>query len=98
MTWMSSLTNSYGFDLHGEPVPQRRLGIYFHGVNGTMYADYGMFKIVPEGDKMKDLAAAAQVASRPRPATSASGSTASSRVSSPVAASSTTRRSMCRSC
>jgi predicted dehydrogenase len=55
MTWMSSLTNSYGFDLHGEPVPQRRLGIYFHGANGTMYADYGQFKIVPEGDKMKEL-------------------------------------------
>lgn len=55
MTWMSSLTNSYGFDFHGEPVPQRRLGIYFHGTNGTMYADYGKFKIVPEGDKMKGL-------------------------------------------
>ncbi len=55
MTWMSSLTNSYGFDLHGEPKPQRRLGIYFHGGNGTMYANYSMFKIVPEGDKMKDL-------------------------------------------
>lgn len=54
MTWMSSLTNSYGFDLHGKPVPQRRLGIYFHGVNGTMYANYGMYKIVPEGDAMKD--------------------------------------------
>jgi predicted dehydrogenase len=53
MTWMSSLTNSYGFDLHGEPVPKRRLGIYFHGANGTMYADYDQFKIVPEGDKMK---------------------------------------------
>jgi predicted dehydrogenase len=55
MTWMSSLTNSYGFDLHGEPVPKRRLGIYFHGTNGTMYADYDRFKIVPEGDKMKGL-------------------------------------------
>ncbi len=55
MTWMSSLTNSYGFDLHGEPKPQRRLGIYFHGANGTLYANYSMFKTVPEGDKMKDL-------------------------------------------
>ena len=55
MTWMSSLTNSYGFDLHGKPEPQRRLGIYFHGVNGTMYANYDQFKIVPEGDKMKGL-------------------------------------------
>ena len=56
MTWMSSLTNSYGFDLHGKPVPNRRLGIYFHGANGTMYSDYGKFTIVPEGDKMKDQA------------------------------------------
>jgi predicted dehydrogenase len=55
MTWMSSLTNSYGFDLHGEPAPKRRLGIYFHGTNGTLFADYNMFKVVPEGDKMKDL-------------------------------------------
>jgi len=55
MTWMSSLTNSYGFDFHGEPVPQRRLGIYFHGANGTMFADYAGFKIVPEGDQMKGL-------------------------------------------
>jgi len=56
MTWMSSLANSYGFDLHGDPVPQRRLGIYFHGANGTMYANYDKFTVVPEGDKMKDLA------------------------------------------
>ncbi len=62
MTWMSSLTNSYGFDLHGRggadgspAPPQRRLGIYFHGANGTLYANYDMFKVVPEGDKMKDL-------------------------------------------
>jgi len=55
MTWMGMLANSYGFDLHGEPVPKRRLGIYFHGVNGTMFCDYGMFKIIPEGDRMKGL-------------------------------------------
>jgi predicted dehydrogenase len=50
LTWMSSLTNSYGFDFHGEPKRERRLGIYFHGANGTMQADYGSFKIVPEGE------------------------------------------------
>lgn len=53
MTWMGMLANSYGFDLHGQPVPQRRLGIYFHGVDGTLYCNYGMYKIVPEGDRMK---------------------------------------------
>jgi hypothetical protein len=55
MTWMGMLANSYGFDLHGKPVPTRRLGIYFHGVNGTMYCNYGMFQIVPEGDRMKGM-------------------------------------------
>jgi len=53
MTWMGMLANSYGFDLHGEPVPQRRLGIYFHGVDGTMYCNYGMYRVIPEGDRMK---------------------------------------------
>ena len=52
---MSSLSNSYGFDFHGDPKPQRRLGIYFHGANGTLYSNYDHFKIVPEGDKMANL-------------------------------------------
>lgn len=55
LTWMSSITNSYGFDLHGDPVARRRLGIYFHGTSGTLFADYGRFTVVPEGEKMKDL-------------------------------------------
>jgi len=55
MTWMGMLANSYGFDLHGQPVPKRRLGIYFHGVNGTMYCNYGMFEIVPEGKQMEGM-------------------------------------------
>jgi predicted dehydrogenase len=57
MTWMSSLTNSYGFDFEGDPKPQRRLGIYFHGANGTLAADYATLKLLPEGDKMKGLEA-----------------------------------------
>lgn len=55
MTWMSSLTNSYGFDLHGNPVPTRRLGIYFQGTNGTMWANYGEHRIVPEGEAMNGV-------------------------------------------
>jgi predicted dehydrogenase len=55
MTWMSSLTNSFGFDFEGDPAPRRRLGSYFHGANGTLLADYDMFKLVAEGDRMKDL-------------------------------------------
>jgi len=54
MTWMSTLANSYGFDL-GSGRPSRRLGIYFHGSNGTMYCNYGMHKIVPEGNRMEGL-------------------------------------------
>jgi predicted dehydrogenase len=52
LTWSMSTVNSFAFDF-GRGQPQRRLGIYFHGVNGTVYADYGMFQVVPEGDRMK---------------------------------------------
>jgi predicted dehydrogenase len=55
MTWMSSLTNSYGFDFLREQKSQRRLGIYFHGVNGTLLTDYSTHQILPEGDRMKGL-------------------------------------------
>ena len=48
LTWMMSQTNAHRFDL------KDRVGIYFHGVNGTLYADYGTHQIVPEGDRMKD--------------------------------------------
>lgn len=55
LTWMMSLTNSYGFDLQGDPAPRTRLGVYFHGTNGTLYADYlGQSKLVSEGDGLKD--------------------------------------------
>jgi predicted dehydrogenase len=55
MTWMSSLTNSYGFDFVREQKSQRRLGIYFHGVNGTLLTDYSTHQILPEGDRMKGM-------------------------------------------
>jgi predicted dehydrogenase len=55
LTWMMSLTNSYGFDLQGDPQPRTRLGVYFHGANGTLYADHlGASKLVPEGVSLKD--------------------------------------------
>lgn len=54
MTWMMSLVNSFGFDF-GRGKIARRLGIYFQAVNGTLYADYGTHKIVPEGDRLKDV-------------------------------------------
>lgn len=55
MTWMSSLTNSYGFDFLREQKSQRRLGIYFHGVKGTLLTDYSTHQIMPEGDRMNGM-------------------------------------------
>jgi hypothetical protein len=31
------------------------LGVYFHGTDATLFADYGTHKVVPEGDRLKDL-------------------------------------------
>jgi len=53
MTWMMSCCSSFAFDF-GRGTPARRLGIYFHGLYGTLIADYGRCEIVPEGDLMKD--------------------------------------------
>ncbi len=55
MTWMQSSTNSYGFDFSRGQESQRRLGIYLHGVNGTLQTDYSSHQILPEGDRMKDM-------------------------------------------
>jgi len=54
MTWMASLVNSYGFGFQDAAGTRRRLGVYFHGVNGTLCSDYGSHQVVPEGDRMKD--------------------------------------------
>lgn len=54
MTWMSSLTNSYDFTMRGDAEPERRLGIYFQGTNATLYANYGMFRLLAEGKRLKD--------------------------------------------
>ncbi len=55
MTWMSSLTNSYGFDFLRGQESRRRLGIYFHGVNGTLQTDYDKYTILPEGNRMEGM-------------------------------------------
>lgn len=55
MTWMQSSTNSYGFDFLKEQKSQRRLGIYFHGANGTLLTDYDNHQILPEGDRMNGM-------------------------------------------
>jgi predicted dehydrogenase len=53
MSWSMSLVNSFAYDF-GRGQPARRLGIYFFGLNGTLYANYGMHKVVPEGKFLKD--------------------------------------------
>jgi predicted dehydrogenase len=53
MTWMMSCCNSFAFDF-GRGSPARRLGIYFHGLNATLFADYGKHKVVPEGSYLAD--------------------------------------------
>lgn len=55
LQWMTSLVNSYAFDFQQQPGIRRRRGIYFHGVNGTLLADYGFRKCIPEGDRMKAM-------------------------------------------
>jgi predicted dehydrogenase len=55
MSWMHSSTNSYGFDFLKGKESQRRLGIYFHGVNGTLLTDYDKHQILPEGNRMDGM-------------------------------------------
>jgi len=55
MSWMQSSTNSYGFDFLRGQESRRRLGIYFHGVNGTLHTDYDNHVILPEGDRMNGM-------------------------------------------
>jgi predicted dehydrogenase len=55
MTWYMNCANSFAFDF-GRGKPARRLGIYFHAVNGTLFTDYNKHEVVPEGDFLKDSA------------------------------------------
>ncbi len=52
LTWTHSETFSFGFELHSGKGTGRRLGIVFHGTNGTLAADYTTFKLFPEGDRL----------------------------------------------
>lgn len=53
VTWMMNCANSFAFDF-GRGKPARRLGIYFHGVNATLFTDYGKHEIVAEGELFSD--------------------------------------------
>ncbi len=56
MTWTNMCANSHGLALHRGEGMARRLGVTFHGVNGTLLADYGWHELVSEGDRLKDVA------------------------------------------
>jgi predicted dehydrogenase len=53
VTWMMSICNSFAFDF-GRGEPARRLGIYFHALNGTLFTDYNEHEVVPEGEMLSD--------------------------------------------
>lgn len=52
LTWTHSEACSFGFELHEGTGIGRRLGIVFHGTNGTLAANYSTFKLFPEGDRL----------------------------------------------
>lgn len=65
MTWSNLCASSHGMGFQQEPngtLPNgfdfynkgRRLGVAFHGVNGTLLADYGNHTILSEEDGLKD--------------------------------------------
>ncbi|MGQ9463427.1 MAG: Gfo/Idh/MocA family protein [Candidatus Fervidibacter sp.] len=52
LVWSHSEAFSFGFELHEGTEITRRLGIVFHGTNGTLAANYTTFKLFPEGDRL----------------------------------------------
>jgi predicted dehydrogenase len=56
LTWSNQCANSHGLAFHkpGKDQIQRRLGVSFHGVNGTLLADYDEYWLVSEGSRIKD--------------------------------------------
>jgi predicted dehydrogenase len=54
MTWMFSIAHSFGFDFGRGKPEERRMGVYFHGANGTLLANYDRLDIAPEGNRLAD--------------------------------------------
>ncbi len=69
MSWMQSSTNSHGWAFQEmekdgvgyETGTRRRLGVYFHGSNGTLATDYSSHILIPEGKKMEGKAEPARI-------------------------------------
>jgi len=58
VTWTNLCANSHGltFQKPGDTNIGRRLGVSFHGVNGTLTADYGNQTLISEGDRLDESA------------------------------------------
>ncbi|MDZ7617538.1 MAG: Gfo/Idh/MocA family oxidoreductase [Patescibacteria group bacterium] len=63
LTWSMSQVSSFGFNLqdidqfreHGVPTGvQRRLGYYLQGVEGTIFGNYGTYRVVPQTQALAD--------------------------------------------
>jgi predicted dehydrogenase len=55
MTWMQMSANSFNFGFGDAPDTGRRLGVFFHGTQGTLMADYSSHKLISEADRLKDV-------------------------------------------
>ena len=54
MTWHHMCANSYEVEFKGGPPFGRRICVLFHGLNGSLAADYGQYRLIPEGDRLKE--------------------------------------------
>jgi len=52
MTWTNQCANSHGLQFQSGRGIGRRLGISFHGVNGTLTADYTNNEVISEGERI----------------------------------------------
>ncbi|HOJ33982.1 MAG TPA: Gfo/Idh/MocA family oxidoreductase [Candidatus Hydrogenedentes bacterium] len=55
MTWSNMCGNSHGLAVNRGKGITRRLSIGFHGVNGTLLADYDWHEIISEGDRLAQI-------------------------------------------
>jgi predicted dehydrogenase len=54
MTWTNQCANSHGLQFHGGKGITRRLGVSFHGVDGTCTADYNRREVIAEGERLDE--------------------------------------------
>ncbi len=55
MTWMQMSANSFNFGFGGPPDTGRRLGVLFHGTQGTLMVDYDSHQLIGEADRLKEV-------------------------------------------